>query len=488
MDITYNGLTSPTNLVTFTDIPNILSIDDYSIGSKAEFSFEFENTGGLYNDTSENNQWYITFNGETISNVINPDDANGKSFYISTSTTSTAASVAKALRSCPGVIANWTVEHGWHYPNEVKLIARNNGSIFGNSFGSNASSTNIDSDYLTRSGSDGSGGALTNSIITVDIYDTANDIYITSLEKNFYNGQAVFNMSPALTSLAEEGKTYQYSYRVGYQKDGDWQYLGAISDNYIVPGYMVNQGLKYIPLTSVHLAQNVSRGTEKGGNINRSLLYIYEPSLTFSVYMYNTGGFDYTIYYLDSKYSTISASTGTYHSTGSDNKLKDIELLLDEELLRQSFYIDVEVGNSFTLRYNVIKPLKATEYCQRLYFRNSYGGISFIDLTGQRSETRDLEQPTYQKNIYDYYQVEMNELEIPYDNSIDYKFTLKSHIFENDGKYIYNDLLQSPKVWTTINGENYRILIDSISVDEQENNNLFEAQVKYHLSQTPAII
>ena len=159
---------------------------------------------------------------------------------------------------------------------------------------------------------------------------------------------------------------------------------------------------------------------------------------------------------------------------------------------QQAFYIDLTIGN-FKIRYKVIKPIKATEYYQRVYWRNSYGGISFFDFTGQKSETRDVETTTYEKNIFGYYtdsfaDKPLNELEKAYDNKVKYTVTLKSHLFENDGKYIFNDLLQSGNIWTEINGEFYTIIIDSLSVDETDNNNVYEATLKYHYSQSPSLI
>ena len=96
---------------------------------------------------------------------------------------------------------------------------------------------------------------------------------------------------------------------------------------------------------------------------------------------------------------------------------------------------------------------------------------------------------TYQKNIFDYYTDEMNELEKVYDSTVKYTVSLKSHLFENDGKYIFNDMLQTPEAWVVRNGEKYAIIIDSISVDEsQNNNNIFEATLRYHYSQEPSLI
>ena len=266
---------------------------------------------------------------------------------------------------------------------------------------------------------------------------------------------------------------------------GVYSSLGTISSNYITQGYMCNQGRKYLTLSSsAVVAQNYSRGTEKLAD-NNTILYVYGNTIPISFYKSGSGSQSFSIKYLDSAFNQNGASSDSI-SLGS-NKLHNATLQLSSSLLRDAFYVDVEFGGN-TVRYNVIKPLKATEYYQRLYWRNSYGGVSFFDFTGQRSETRDLEIETYQKSIYDYYTDSRNELEKVYDNKVKYTVTLKSHLFENDGKYIFNDLLQSPEVWTKMNDEEYAVIIDSVTVDETDKNNIYEATVKYHYSQEPSLI
>lgn len=476
MEIRYNNLSSPELLVTFTDVPNILKVLDNSYGSKASYVLTF--VGDLYSQTNADGQWAITLFGDTITSVLSPDSAVNKAFYVSTANTATAASVARALRNCPNLAANFTVEHDG---TSVVVTAREIGSIFQ---GGDYFSTNIAQAYMNRSGTDGSSNSsLQGALIDVDVFSDGE--YITTLEKNWYNGEAAFDMSPVLTTIAEVGKTVPYEFKVSSLKGGEYSLLGNIENNYISVGYMVNQGYKYLVLSGLDIAQNVSRGTNKGVE-NNTLLYVYGNSIPISFYAENLGGMNYTITYLDSAYNTITAVTSTWHNTDSSQKLKEIEVLLDSRF-SQAFYIDLTLSNT-TLRYNVIKPLKATEYWQRICWRNSYGGVSFFDFTGQRSETRNLELSTYQKNIFGYYDDSKNELNKIYDNKVDYVVTLKSHLFENDGKYIFNDMLQSSDVWTEINGETYGILIDSISVEEQNQNNIYEATVKYRYSQEPSLL
>lgn len=477
MNITYNNLSSPELLVTFTDIPNILKVIDDDYGSKATYTLTF--VGNLYGETTADSQWYITLFGDTISNVLDSNNAVNKAFYVSTANTATAASVARALRNCPNLAANFTVEHNG---TSVVVKARDNGSIFqGNYFESN-----INQAYMGRIGTDGySNSQLQGALIDVDVY--SNGEYLTTLEKNWYNGEAAFDMSPVLTTIAEIGKTVPYEFKVSSLKDGGYSVLGNIENNYISVGYMVNQGYKYLVLGEMVIAENVSRGASRDVE-NNMLLYTYANRIPVSFYCHNLGGLNYTVTYLDSAYNTITATTDSWRNTDSSQKLKQIDFVLDPTYFNQAFYIDITLGSTTTLRYNVIKPLKATEYWQRICWRNSYGGVSFFDFTGQRSETRNLELSTYQKNIFGYYDNEKNELNKSYDNKVEYTVTLKSHLFEHDGKYIFNDLLQSSDVWTEINGETYGILIDSVSVEEQNQNNIYEATVRYKYSQEPSLL
>lgn len=368
-----------------------------------------------------------------------------------------------------------------HSGNEVELVARDIGN-FQVTVWSDISTT-----YLTRTITQGSSSSsLYGCKIDVDVFHGSQ--YLTTLEKNFYKGECAFDMSPVLATLAERGKTVSYSMKIStINQSGLYSEIGNIPTNYITQGYMVNQGRKYIPLgSSLIVAQNYSRGTEKDQS-NNTLLYVYGNSIPFSFYSQgNSVGID--IHYLNSALETVGGADYNYTKTSSDF-LANTEIPLSNTLLRDSFYVDIEIEQTGeTIRYNVIKPIKAAEYYQRILWRNSYGGISFFDFTGQKTETRDLDVETYQKSIFDYYTDPRNELEKVYDNKVKYTVTLKSHLFENDGKYTFNDLLQSQEVWTEMNGQQYAIIIDSVSVDETDRNNIYEATVKYHYSQSPSLI
>lgn len=499
MNITYNGLNTSdaVDLVTFTDIPNILKVEDSDYGTYAFLSLTFKSN--LASTVTKDGQYYITFLGETITNVRNVDDAINRNFFISSTNNVTAAYVAKAFRNCPTIAANFKVEHNG---TSVVLTARAVGTVWGNA--SDVFQRNIGNDYLTATVTNGNSDAeLYGSKVNVDIYseDAGGRKYITTLEKNYYGSECAFDLSPVLTTLAERGKTNPYYLNVSSLRGDSYNVLGRVpSDvsrtNHIAQGYMCNQGLKCLQLMELGTiaAQNFSRGTERQ-YLNNTLLYTYGTTIPLSLYRGNDSVITIQYNYVDSDNTVLATGETSYDMPYSDQRLYNFTLDLaqntgDSERFKQSTYIDILLGGnpSRTIRYNVIKPLKATEYYQRVYWRNSYGGISFFDFTGQKSETRDLEVSTYQKNIYDYYTDPRNELDKIYDNKIKYSVTLKSHLFENDGKYVFNDLMQSPEVWTEIGGQQYAIIIDTVSVEETDRNNIYQATVKYHYSQEPSLI
>lgn len=475
-DITYNGLSAPENLLTFTDIPNILKVSDSTGGTKATVTLTF--SGDMSTVVSDDAQFYITLFDETITNVMNYANVANKSFYISTATTSTAASVTRALRNCPSIAANFIVENN---DNVVTLTARDYGSIIV----SNSYSTNILETFLTIAVSDGSSYSdLQGALIDVDVYK--DEEYVTTLEKNWYDGEAAFDVSPVLTTISEQGYTVPYTFRISSIKDGEFSVLGTTNTNYTIPGYMCNQGEKYLQLDGITVAMNASRGTTKTCK-NNTILYVYENTIPISFYAHNVGGMMVTIDYLDSAYNVLYSYSTTWRFPYTSNKLFDHHYDLDGYYFPRSSYVDITLGID-KYRFNVIKPFKTTEYSQRILWRNSYGGVSFFDFTGQKSETRNLEAMTYQKNIFDYYDATRNELEKMYDNDVEYQVTLKSHLMEKDGIYVFNDLMQSTDIWTTMNGQEYGIIIDSVSVEEQNQNDIYEATVKFHYSQKPSLV
>ena len=484
ISLKYNNIPSEsaTSFVTLTDIPNLVEIDNSADGfSLASLEITIS---GSWSTASHVDPWFVTINGETITGVDDYRNAINKNFFISTANTSTAASMAKAIRNCPSLAASFTVRS---YENKVELLARNKGAF-------TWSTTTNATAYTSFSASNGTvADELIGGTVQVSVLDNSSN-FITSLEKSYYESGMMFDVTPVLTTMAKRGKTVPYKLEVSATKnDGTYMSLGSITGNSISQGYMVNQGFKYIPLGTLPnnwmIAQNVSRGSSKGDR-NNTLLYVYGDTIPVSWYHKTLTSLSVDVMYLSSAHAIEHTETKTL-TDASNGWLHNAEILFNSTYKRDAYYIGLKFYNGEDtfgyLVYNVIKPLKATEYYQRIYWRNSYGGISFFDFTGQKSESRDLEVTTYTKNIFDYYTQDRNEKDMPYENEVKYAVTLKSHIIEQDGVYVFNDMIQSPEVWTEINGEEYGIILDSVSVEEDNRNNLFTATIKYKYSQQPSL-
>jgi len=480
----YNNIPSEsaTSFVCLSDIPNLVEVDNSADGySLASLEITIS---GSWASASHVDPWFISINGETVTGVDDYKNAINKNFFISNDNNSTAASLCKALRNCPSLAASFTVTN---YGNKVDLLARNKGTFVWNT------DTNATA-YTTFNASNGTvSDELIGGKVEVNVLDNS-DNFITSVEKNYYQTGMMFDMTPVLSTLVIPGKTVPFKLQIAATKnDGAYSVIGSITGNSVTQGYKANQGFNYLPLGTLPnnfiIAQNVSRGGDKTWN-NNTLLYVYGNSIPLSWYHKTLNSITVDVQYMSSAYAVITSNTVSL-SDSSNGWLHNATVPLSQANKDSAYYICLVFKNGNTtlgtLMYNIIKPLKATEYYQRVYWRNSYGGISFFDFTALKSESRDIETTTYSKNIFDYYTQDINEKDIPYDNDVKYTVTLKSHLIEKDGIYTFNDLIQSPEIWTDVNGETYRIILDSLSVDEDNRNDLFTATIKYKYSQQPSL-
>ena len=472
MNITYNGVESPEKMVTFTEIPNILKLEEYIAGVKANVKLEFE--GDLRATVTADSQYYITFLGETITSVMNPSNNNNKRFYISGDEDCTAMNVTRALRNCSSISAEFDIIHSG---SGVILVAKTIGQKWNNI--NTELTTNIPNSKLTISTQNGSADSVFyKSKIDVDVYTgetTDQNNYVTTLEKNWYGDSCSFDMSPLLTTISEYGKTQPYYMNLQLiRDDGEWQYIGQVSGNTTI-GYHANQSEKFLIADSMKILSHIERGTS-----NQMILYTYSNVIPYSILCGNSG-WSTQVSVKNSANVEIWSTSFTQHHY-SENLIQDKEYAVPMAMWSNAFYVDITVGSD-TIRFNVIRPLKATEYFQRVYWRNEYGGISFFDFTGQRTESDNVDIETYEKNVFDYYETDEFERKKIYSNSYKKSVSLKSHLMEEDGKWIFNSLMRSKKVWTEVNGKTYYIIPTSISVDEDQTyNNIFTAKLQYEYS------
>ena len=473
MTIFYNGLTDVNNMLCFTDIPNILKVKERIAGQKASFSFNFY--GNLKATVTADSQYYVTFLGETVTSVMTPSEAKNKRFYVDTNPDNTAASFARAMRNCSGINAEFNVIH---IGNSVTLYAKTLGQKWSNI--PNYITRNIPNEYLLAAGVDGQAWSyFFNGKVGVDVYSgTTVDLhnYVTTLEKNYYGDECAFDMSPVLAALSEYGKTVPYRFVMSLTDyNGTWSELGSVNGMSTV-GYMANQSNKYLWTNDLKMLINTSRGDDG------MILYTYANEIPFSVLCGgNNTAFTVSVSCKNSANEEIHSATTTV-AKATDNLIVDTSITVEDEYFTNSYYIDVTVGSE-TVRYNVIKPLKATEYYQRVLWRNEYGGISFFDFTGKKSESDSNEVETYEKNIFDFYEQGVYEGRKIYDKNVRKTVSLESHLMDDGGQYTFNSLVRSKLVWTYVDNRMHYIIIDNVEVEEDGSyNGIFIGRIDYSYS------
>ena len=470
MNITLNGLSNPSSLLTFTDVHNILKVSENISGSKAQFTFQF--TGNLAATVTADSQYYVTFLGETVSNVISPQNSNNKRFYISDIDT-TAANFARALRNCGSLMADFNIIHDG---NMVTLLAKTIGQKWSNI--SNYIDTNIPVAYLDAQGTDGTAySVLHGGKVDVDVYSGASynvNNYVTTLEKNFYGNECAFDVSPVLTTFSQYGKTIPYSLAVSViGKDGEWYEQNGVTGN-TTYGYLANQSDKYKYINNVQMLINTNR---------EQIRYVYGDTIPFSFLWGNgVGGFTVTIEYLDSAYNVIHTETVQYRTSGYDSHIVDTSISIPSEYSATTYYVDITISN-ITYRFNVIKPLKAADEYQRVFWRGEYGQLSFADFTGERRIEDSFEIETYEKDIYDYYENNVSEKKRIYSNTHTKTLTLKTHLMEERGTYDFNSMMRSKSVWMIKDNKTIYLIPKSIEVAEDGTyDNIFTVTCKFEFS------
>lgn len=463
MVLTYNGQASPQGMITLTNVPNILTIQSSSVtGNNSVLKITINDLTKI----DPNNTYYITINGLTITsgNV-------GNNFYISNSNTganqiAVAHSIAKSLRSVG--LTNYEIYQEISQgilTNVVIVEAREVGELYEITFDSNLGAAILYDNYVGTTSDEFAGGR-----INIDVYSGSD--YITTLEKSYYKEKIDFNVSDVLKSISRYDFLVPYTLFIYSQIRNQVTNLGRVSATSAI-GYMVNQGEKFLN-TYPMFAQNVSRGTSSP---SKMVLYTYLSTIPVTIYSDDVVE-TVNITYYDSSLQQIG--TG-FSNVNIYNGIGQSDIALNSNLFNSAYYVDLSLENGQIIRYNVIKPVDANSRCQRVYYHNSYGGVSFFDFTGQITENHKVDNDTYTKNMYDYYrETTLEQIKI-YDKETTINVTMKSHLMERSAVWQFNDLLGSYDVWTNINGVDYKIIVTDCKVDETETG-VWEATVTYTYS------
>lgn len=476
MNILFNSESDAQGLVTLTENPNIIKIEDEAEGTFARITMLF--TNNLASTVTGDGQYYITLFGETITSTNNPQNNNNKRFYISPDTASTAMNVARALRSLPNLSVQFKIIHNQNYATTVLLSARSIGSKWSDF--ANEVTTNIGISYLQISNIAGTAtNELYNAKINLDIFNGSENVanYLTTLEKNFYGNSCSFDISPVLATFSEYGESKPFHINLSaIGSEGNYIDLGEVSGN-TVNGYVANYSDFY---------KREEDGIQWMLNDTNCELYTYSNYMEYSLLIpSDTYNWQTTVRIKNSAGVTIYSAQTTNTFTHADgNLLFDKSLSLPQADFSSGFTIDITEDND-TKTFKIIKPLNATEGNNRVYWRNEYGGVSFFDFTGEETESNNMENETYESSILDFYDVlGMYEVKKIYNNSAAKTVTVKSHLISKAGARYINSLMKSKKVWIKLSDGHFAYIVPkSIEIqEEQQYNGIFTVKFSFTFS------
>ena len=492
-------MTDAKNTVSFTRLPNILKIKENNNGTPASATITISDLTKV----TTSKEYTLIINGVKLISTLSLVNAAGNKFYLSNSDsdkTIVAYKLVETLRGLNTLPLNYditlaTASDGTLSP-VITIMAKNNGR----QFDLNIEGTLINNNIATVSFTSGTSSSnllkgIMNKVL-VEVYQVKNPstqdkigsttyqmgTYLTTLTKEAFGEEVSFDLSPLFSAITDYNTLSEVNLYIYIMNDNILTLAGIMKDIYFTTGYMVNQGLNYINVASTQLAQNVYRGTNKP-QLNNTILYVYQPSVQFTLYVpfpANTAQIvNFNINYINSANVVIKSMPASLYLTSS---MTSPLINLEQTSFNQSFYIDIVIPDVGTLRYNVIKPLKATDEIQRVYWTNSYGGISFFDFTGTRTETRKTKVDYYQQNLFDYYDKDTAQLNKVYNKDVTITVSLSTHSIEKDGTWQFFDLQNSSNAWTYVNGKKYFITITDLKITESQVNDIYTATVEYEYS------
>lgn len=490
--ITLNNQEDAKDLICFNTAPHIITVENEGT-TEVKAKKKISVASLKVSDASK--QGEITVNGYTITSTADISKVGGRKFYCDNTTSNSsfkALSIVNALNNIPQLAMNYDIMYdddsiftitakkgGAQYNIETSLVnlsgfqtnSTTNGSTTDTMVGTHFSKV-----YLDLYVNDNTNQRKINATSAEANYE-----HLVTLQKEYYKDSVSFNVSPALHTMSDYNKTLVWKGKLYAMVDNTVTTLGTISDNYMVRGYLVNQGGTYINAKEYKNqtipAINVDRGTERT-QYNNSLIYVYEPTFHISLYKNLQTTENVKISYLESDETEITSTN--QQITLTDKNLDTYVISLDETYLRDSFYVDLQFSFGI-VRLNVINPPHSQVENNRVYWHNSYGGVSHFDFVGNKDEERKTDLQTYKKSLLDFYKADKQEQEIVYFRENNITVSLTTHLIEKDGLYQLYDLQNSYKAWVTVNDVDYYIIVESIAVEEPSDN-VYTVTIKYKYS------
>ena len=505
MEITFNNLTNSRNIICLSGVPNILTFTGSSTTNQyAEYEFNYTTIINIEINTTYN----INFGEYNITSTFDSKNVGGTTFWLPQFNSYenqmySCYTIVRAFRNVPFIAANYNVYLDEDGNGGLSPVVHIKAKKYGSNFNVNVSTDLPASIYswsrVTNGSTDDAMLQGSTNKILCDVYkyktpapfgdNTLSEReYITSLEKNYYGQPVNFNVTPILNTLLSNDN-YEDMQQFDIDIYGFSDKRLVFSDNttamYVTNGYLCNFSQPFINTISGNFfAANVSRGDDRA-QFNKTYLYLYYPTLVFSIYTSTYGFVRGYVNYIDSAGNTIASIEHEVTRTEGET-LKTYTIALNAEKFSKSSYIDFYLPAVGTIRYNVIKPINAANETEvrRVYWYNEYNGVSFFDFTGDRSETRKENIEYYEKQDFDFYNsTNSREKTKVYDKKIDIEVKHSSHFIDKNGVYLFYSLQNSKRAWVELSGIRYYINVTNLEVSESNNTaHIYTARITYEYS------
>jgi hypothetical protein len=449
MELKLNNITSPQNLLILDDVPNIISIEEDSTDTYTTITLQFR--GNPQAGVSEDNQWFISVGGDSVTNTITPQNATAKRFYVASDHASTAASVAAALANSSTIISGFKI---WSSGPYVYLKARKSG-VYGA-----LTSTNIPSTYLAITTQ---GGTTTSTLaggkVKIDVSSAGE--YQMSLVKNYYKDNIFFDASAAIASLTEYDSHTALSFKVtGISTRKVVSDIGTLSAT-VLKGYKTKWSENYLFSDKNQLILPDYQG------------FVSKDSIDVSVWATGTTTPVTTKVY-DSVGTVIETINATKTTVYGINHL-ELGYTLDAEADK----VTVTVGDT-TRTFRVIRPTTYAEDVTRIEWYNEYGGLSFNDFTAHQEIEISDEITTATKHRFDYYTAPAFYSTSVVSNNSTKAYQVTSHLVSKDELHVFDSLFAAKRIWIKDDDGRHYIIPHNYQVNETDSqNDVYEVTMQF---------
>ena len=364
MDITLNGI-KRSGLVIFDRVPNIVEFTGLGgTGSGAQLGIRLS-------AVTPADGYVLTINGETVTSVVSQSDASARQFGTDCSNVGLANNICRALRSIPSLVSSYSIT--FTNTGYVILDAYGKGSSTEITYSSDI--PDVEFEYIAPTAA--ASVAEANLVVS-----RSNPSVTAYLRKVPVGDTCRFDLTPALASMADEWESVPVTVSSYVSDpDGDVTSLYTFNEN-LVMGHHTKGQPDFT--TNPFIAQNMKGGAPDRDVYNSVVLYALQGSDVFVPWCNGSAGtvtVSYAVY--DSAFGTVSS--GTASATFTAGGISGFTVPSSATTSSDAWYLSVTMPDDSVVRYNLIRSGMSSS-CVRIWWRNSMGGKSFFDFTGERSE------------------------------------------------------------------------------------------------------